>query len=214
MMRILLACEYSGIVRSAFESEGWDACSCDILPTELPGKHYQGDVMDIINDGWDMMIAFPPCTFLTYSGMNNWYDEGRAEKRIEAAKFFMQLYNSKVKHVCIENPQGVMSKIFRELDQTIHPYFFGERQMKRTSLWLKNLPKLKYQLKDDLFGYKTATEKPIPEAITFHKKSGKYKNRYFTDCFIVGRLKTGKEKSKSFSSIATEMAKQWTNILK
>lgn len=117
-----------------------------------------------------MAIFFPPCTYLTYAGMANWYDKGRAEKRIEAASFFMQCYNAPIQHICVENPQGIMDKIFRKHDQEIHPYYFGEPQMKRTHLWLKNLPLLQYRLQTDLFETKTASVKPLPK-----------KGRYFTD---------------------------------
>jgi hypothetical protein len=209
-LKVLIACEYSGIMRTAFAEQGWDAWSCDLLPTEIPGNHLIGNVMDIISDGWDLMIAHPPCTYLTYAGMGNWYDKGRAMKRIQAADFFMQLYETPVPYICVENPQGIMSKIFRQPDQTIHPYYFGEQEMKRTCLWLKNLPPLEYSLEDNLFGKKTATEKPLPTNRTFCKKTGKMKNRYFTDAITNGRLKTGKEKSKSFASIAKAMAAQWT----
>lgn len=208
--KILIGCEYSGIVREAFKNKGWYAVSADLLPTEIPGNHYKGNVLDILNDGWDMGIFFPPCTYLTYAGMSNWYDKGRAEKRIEAAKFFMYCYNCNIKMVCVENPQGIMSKIFRDPDMTIHPYYFGEKEMKRTQLWLKNLPNLEYRLQDDLFGEKTATEKPLPISVELHKKSGRMKKRYFTDAFTNGKLKSGHEKSKTFKSIANAMATQWT----
>lgn len=211
--RVLIACEYSGIVRSAFSRLGWNAWSCDILPTEIPGNHFQCDALEVINDGWDMLIAFPPCTYLTYAGMRNWYDDGRAMKRIKAAEFFMQMYDAPVQHVCVENPQGIMAKIFREPDMTIHPYYFGEQEMKRTCLWLKNLPKLEYRLADDLFGNKTATDKPQPKRVELCKKTGRMKNRYFTDTIVNGKLKSGLEKSKSFQSIANAMAEQWTEAV-
>lgn len=208
-MRVLVACEFSGRVRDAFVKRGHEAISCDYLESEKPGKHYQGDVFDIINDGFDMMIGFPPCTFLTYAGMGYWYDEGRAMKRIKAAEFFMQLWEAPINRICLENPFGIMSKIFREPDQVIHPYFFGEPQMKRTCLWLKNLPPLCYQLHDDLFSSKTATEKPAPDSVTVRKKTGQLKKRYFTDAFVHGKLKTGHEKSRTFIAIAKAMAEQW-----
>lgn len=211
--RVLVACEYSGIVRTAFSRLGWDAWSCDILPSEIPGNHFQCDVLEVIKDDWDMLIAFPPCTYLTYAGMRNWYDEGRAMKRIKASEFFMKMYDAPVQHVCVENPQGIMTKIFREPDTTIHPYYFGEPKMKRTCLWLKNLPKLEYRFEDDLFGIKTATEKPQPNRVELCKKTGRMKNRYFTDTIVNGKLKSGLERSKSFQSIATAMAEQWTAFI-
>lgn len=211
--KVLIACEYSGIVRESFGKLGWDAWSCDLLPTEIPGNHYQCNALDVINDGWDMLIAFPPCTFLTYAGMRQWYDEGRAMKRIKAAELFMQLYNAPVKHVCVENPQGIMAKIFREPDMTIHPYYFGEPEMKRTCLWLKNLPKLEYRLSDDLFGCATATSKPLPKRVEVRRNTGRLKNRYSTDVIANGTIKSGLERSKSFQSIANAMAEQWTKYV-
>lgn len=210
----LIACEYSGIVRSAFESKGFDMTSCDMLPTDIPGTHYIGNVMDIIDSGFDFMIGFPPCTYLTYAGMSNWYDYGRAEKRIEAAKFFMLLYNCSISYVAIENPRGIMTKIFRECDQEIHPYYFGDNNMKRTQLWLKNIPKLEYQLQPDLFNSEIDTiQKPQPNQIQIMKSTGRKKNRYFTDSFKRYELKTGHERSKIFPSIANAMADQWSGYL-
>lgn len=211
--KAIILCEYSGLVRDALTKLGWDATSVDILPTETEGKHIIGDAIKVISKpGFkaDLLIGFPPCTYLTYAGMANWYDYGRAEKRIEAAAFFMKLYNAPVKHVCIENPQGIMAKIFREPDQIIHPYYFGDKDLKRTCLWLKNLPKLTYSLHDDLFNQKTATERPKPYHVGLCKKTGKTKRRYFTDQLMSGRFKTGKEKSKTFPSVAKAMAEQWT----
>jgi len=210
-MRVLIACEYSGTVREAFNKAGHDAWSCDILSTEIPGNHYQGDVLEILNLNWDLMIAHPPCTFLTYAGMNNWYDDGRAMNRIKAAELFMKLWEAPIEKICVENPRGIMSKIFREPDQEIHPYFFGEREMKRTCLWLKNLPKLEYAKSETLFEKQTATDKPEPSFIAIRKKTGRMKKRYFTDTMVDGRYKTSKEKSKSFNSIAVAMATQWGN---
>lgn len=212
MPRVLIACEYSGIVRSAFSRLGWDAWSCDILPTDIPGNHYQCSVLDVLNDNWDLLIAFPPCTYLTYAGMRNWYDEGRALKRIEAAMLFMQLYDCRIKHVCVENPQGIMHKIFRQPDQTIHPYYFHESSFKRTCLWLKNLPKLNYILQPDLFNNVLPVIKPAPLNIQVCRKTGKTKYRHFTDSIINGKIKSGHDKSKTFVSIADAMATQWTPL--
>ncbi len=208
-MRILIACEFSGIVRDAFKAKGWDAWSCDILPTERPGNHIQDDVLKHLDEGWDMMIGHPPCTYLTFAGMANWNNEGRAMKRIKAAEFFMRLWEVAIPHICLENPRGIMSNIFRKPDLEIHPWYFGDREMKRTDLWLKNLPVLKYKLTDDLFGKKTATEKPQPVAIQIRKKTGKIKKRYWHDV----RKMNGHERSRTFSCIAAAMAEQWTEFL-
>lgn len=213
-LKILIGCEYSGVLRTEFEKLGHDAISCDILDTEIEGKHHKGDLLEFMKDKqFDMMVAFPPCTHLTYAAMSSWYKPGRALLRIEAAKFFMQIYESDIKHIAIENPQGIMSKIFRSPDQEIHPYFFGDREMKRTQLWLKNLPKLKYSLSDTLFEQKTATETPKPNYSRINKKTGKLKHRYFTDTIIDNRFKTGKEKSKTFQGIAKAMAEQWSGYI-
>lgn len=122
-MKVLIACEYSGITRDAFSALGCDAYSCDLLPTTNPGKHYQKNALEVLHLGFDLLIAHPPCTRLSYAGMNVWSNPDKTVERINAAMFFMQLYNAPIKHVCIENPQGIMSKIFREPNQEIHPYF-------------------------------------------------------------------------------------------
>ena len=105
-MKVLIACEFSGIVRDAFINKGHDAISCDLLPTESPGPHYQGDVFDIINDGFDLMIAHPPCTYLSYSGTAAWDNPGRIKKRLDALDFFRRLWEADIKKICIENPRS------------------------------------------------------------------------------------------------------------
>lgn len=146
-MKVLIACEFSGIVREAFKARGHDAWSCDLLPTEIPGQHIQGDVLEILGDGWNLMIAHPPCTYLTVSG-NRWFSERQAERalryysRLEAAEFFIDLAICNIKKIAIENPIGVMSGFYRKPDQIIQPWQFGHGETKATCLWLKNLPKL------------------------------------------------------------------------
>lgn len=213
-MRVMIGCEFSGIIREAFRAKGCDAWSCDLLPTEIPGKHIQDNVLNHLKDGWDLMIVHPPCTYLSYAGMANWYDDGRAMKRIKAAEFFMQLYDAPIEHICVENPQGIMTKIFRRPDQVIHPWYFGEPHMKKTCLWLKNLPKLQYRLEDDLFGRRTATDKPEPIQITVRKKTGRINKRYFCDAMVSDAFKNWKNRSRSFRSIAGAMAEQWTRYLR
>jgi len=154
-MRILVACEYSGRVRDAFMAQGHDAISCDLLPTESPGPHYQGNVFDIINDGFDLMIAHPPCTYLTCSAEWAYKDvqtknikpgtligAARRAAREEAIEFFMELADADIEHIAIENPIGVMSSRYRKPDQYIQPYEYGHDASKKTALWLKNLPPL------------------------------------------------------------------------
>ena len=156
-MKVLIACEYSGRVRDAFLANGHEALSCDLLPTDLPGPHYQGDVLDIINDDWDLLIAHPPCTFLTCSAEWEYTDgpyhqkilpgtlvgEERRQARIDAIGFVKTLFNSSVSKIAIENPVGVLSRELRAPDQFIQPYEFGDNGSKKTCLWFKGLPRLK-----------------------------------------------------------------------
>jgi site-specific DNA-cytosine methylase len=139
-MRVLVACEYSGTVRDAFIAKGHDAMSCDLLPTDKPGPHYQGDVFDVINDGWDLMIAHPPCTHLAVSGAR-WFKD-KVTEQAEALDFVQRLMNAHIDRICIENPVSIISSRIRKPDQTIQPWQFGHGETKRTCLWLKGLPKL------------------------------------------------------------------------
>lgn len=140
-MRVLIACEFSGIVRDALAKQGHDAWSCDLLPTEREGNHIQGNVLNILNDGWDLMIAHPPCTHLAVSGAR-WFKD-KEKEQIEAIDFFMALVNAPIRRICIENPVGIMSTKYRKPDQIIQPWMFGHGKTKATCLWLKNLPLLK-----------------------------------------------------------------------
>ncbi len=139
-MKVLIACEYSGRVRDAFTKLGHDATSCDLLDTDTPGKHYKGDVLDIINDGWDLMIAHPPCTHLAVSGAR-WFKE-KAKEQEEALEFVRVLLNAPIERIALENPISVISSKIRKPDQIIQPWQFGHGETKATCLWLKNLPKL------------------------------------------------------------------------
>ena len=142
-MRLLVACEYSGTVRDAFIRAGHDAMSCDLLPTDAAGPHYQGDVFDIINDGWDMMIAHPPCTYLSVSGMH-WTARGLRDPKLteDALEFVQRLMDAPIARIAVENPISVISSRIRKPDQIINPWQFGHDASKRTCLWLKNLPLL------------------------------------------------------------------------
>jgi hypothetical protein len=143
-MRVLVACEYSGTVRDAFASLGHFALSCDLLPTEKPGNHHQGDVRDILNDGWDLMIAHPPCTYLCSSGLHwNKKRPDRAKLTEEALSFVQLLLNAPISKIALENPIGAISTRIRKPDQTIQPYQFGHDASKATCLWLKGLPPLR-----------------------------------------------------------------------
>lgn len=139
-MRVLIACEYSGRVRDAFRERGHDAMSCDLLPTEVDGPHYQGDVFDIIDDGWDLMIAHPPCTYLCSSGLH--WNKRRPERAAltEEALFFVQrLMDAPIKRLAIENPIGCIGTRIRKPDQIIQPWMFGDDASKATCLWLNGL---------------------------------------------------------------------------
>lgn len=142
-MRVLVACEYSGRVRDAFIRGGHYALSCDLLPTDSPGPHYQGDVKDILKDGWDLMIAHPPCTYLTVAGLHwNKRDPTRNALTEEALDFVRVLMAAPIERICVENPVSCISTRIRKPDQIIQPYNFGADASKKTCLWLKNLPKL------------------------------------------------------------------------
>lgn len=201
-MRVLVACEHSGAVRDAFAAKGHDAWSCDLLPSLTPGQHIQADVLSILDQGWDLMIAHPPCTYLTTAAVRHWKRPGWAEKQLEAARFFMTLYNAPIPRVCVENPRGAMARFFRKADQEIHPWMFGDSEMKRTGLWLRNLPKL-FWLEGGLFN--TAASRPAP--LAFYSETSKQpgKARYFVDSGTKDPL----IRSRTFPAIARAMADQW-----
>lgn len=139
-MRVLVACEFSGIVRDAFIARGHDAISCDLLPTEMEGPHYQGDVRDLLGQQWDLMIAHPPCTHLAVSGARHFYR--KQEQQEKALEFVRLLMQASIPRIAIENPVSIISTRIRKPDQIIQPYQFGHAAKKKTCLWLKNLPGL------------------------------------------------------------------------
>ena len=199
-MKILIACEESQEVCKAFRKLGHKAFSCDTLPCSggYPKWHIQDDVLKHLNEGWDMMIAFPPCTYLTKAG-NMWYNSpGRKEKRELALKFFLKLTKANIPKICIENPIGYISTMFRKPNQIIQPYYFGDKEQKATCLWLFNLPKL-------IFPEENKLKKPKPKYIC---KSGK--KVYWSDSFGSNIKDRARIKSKTFPGIAKAMAKQWT----
>ena len=142
-MKVLIACEYSGAVRDAFTERGHFALSCDLLPSDVPGNHYQGDVRDVLNDGWDLMIAHPPCTYLAVSGMH-WTKRGLRDPQLteDALAFVRLLMDAPIERIAVENPVSVISSRIRKPDQIIQPWWFGHDASKKTCLWLKNLPRL------------------------------------------------------------------------
>lgn len=142
-MKILIACEFSGIVRDAFLKRGHEAMSCDLLPTEIPGPHHQGDVKNILDDGWDLMIAHPPCTYLCSSGLHwNKRVPGRQKKTDEALDFVKILLSAPIEKIALENPIGCISSQIRKPEQIIQPWWFGHDASKSTCLWLQNLEPL------------------------------------------------------------------------
>lgn len=145
-MRVLIGCEYSGVVRRAFREQGHDAWSCDFLPSEDDSPHHiQGDVLKLIGDGWDMAVFHPPCTYLAVSGMH-WTTRGFRDPKLteDALDFVRKLMDAPIPRIAVENPVSVISSRIRKPDQIIHPYMFGDPYMKKTCLWLKNMPKLEH----------------------------------------------------------------------
>ena len=183
MMKVLIACEYSGTVRDAFISMGHNVISCDLLPTDKPGPHYQGDVFDIINDGWDLMVAHPPCTHLAVSGARHFAEKRADGRQQDGIDFFMALANAVIPKICIENPVCIMSTIWRKPDQIIQPWQHGHGETKSTCLWLKGLPLL--QPTDVVEGRADRIHKMPPSA-----------DRW-------------KLRSQTYQGIADAMAQQW-----
>ena len=210
-IRILIACEESDEVRGRFEQMGFDAWSCDFQENRNPNaKHYQGNVFDIINDNWDAMIAFPPCTHLAVSGAA-WFEQKRKDGRQQQGiDFFLAIANANIKHIAIENPVGIMSKHFRKPDQIIQPYYFGDEASKKTCLWLKNLPLLYHNNSINLFDNKiTWVDKG--EIIEF--QSGCKMPKWYADAWKLSKDERSKVRSKTFPGIAQAMADQWGNYL-
>lgn len=202
-LRVLVACERSGVVRDAFTAVGCDAWSCDTEPTMTAGKHIVADALSVINDGWDILIAHPPCTYLSFAGNRHWNAPGRPEQRENAMRFFLAMYQAPIPHVCIENPNGYPVQAFRKPDQIVHPYFFGDDYMKRTCLWLRGLPTLFYGKFDELFPC-GAVARPEPVYVTA-RANGAIKLRHKTEALHGGDF----ERSKTSLAIAAAMAKQW-----
>lgn len=180
-MRVLVACEFSGIVRKAFRARGHDAVSCDLMDSETHGPHYCGDVMDIINDGWDLMIAHPPCTHLAVSGAR-WFRDKKDEQDA-ALEFVRKLMDARIERICIENPISIISSRIRKPDQIIQPWQFGHGETKATCLWLKGLPKL------------------VPTKIVDGRENRIHRMPPGVDRW--------KERSRTFPGIALAMALQW-----
>ena len=180
-MRVLIACEYSGTVRDAFASLGHDAWSCDLLPTERPGQHINGNVLDHLHRNWDLMIAHPPCTHLAVSGAR-WFKD-KISEQAEALDFVRHLMDAPIPRIAIENPISIISSSIRRPDQIIQPWQYGHGETKATCLWLKNLPKL------------------VPTNIVEGREARIHKMPPGPDRW--------KERSRTYQGIATAMATQW-----
>lgn len=171
-MKVLVACEYSGRVRDAFLARGHDAMSCDLLPTDVPGPHYQGDVFDIIGDGWDLMIAHPPCTDLAVSGARHFAAKIADGRQQRALDFVRALLDAPIERIALENPISVISSKIRKPDQIIQPWQFGHGETKATCLWLKNLPPLVPT--DIVDGREARVHRMPPSADRWKKRSETY----------------------------------------
>ena len=220
-MKVLVACEYSGVVRDAFIKQGHNAISCDLLETDAEritgvdylGGHYKGDVKDIINDGWDLMIAHPPCTYLTVSGARWFYHPddkhlpyeerrphpmhpNRRQLQEEALEFIQFLMDAPIEKIAIENPVGVINTKIRKPEQIIQPYMFGHSESKKTCLWLKNLQPLE-------------PTNIVEEEERVVYASGKSMPRWYADAFKLPPEERWKVRSATFPGIAQAMAEQW-----
>lgn len=198
-MKILIACEYSGTVRDAFRKLGHDAWSCDILPTDAnPKYHIQCNVLEILNYRWDMMIAHPPCTYLSNSGVQHLKkDPGRYEKMLAGREFFMKLLYANIPRKCIENPVPHSYARLPKYSQIIQPYHFGEEAQKKTCLWLVNLPLL-------------IPTKIVDKGEVYIGKDGKSNGSKWYQ--LPPSSERWKYRSKTFQSIADAMANQWGDI--
>jgi hypothetical protein len=198
-MKVLIACEESGTVREAFRKLGHDAWSCDIQESrDGSPNHYQQDIFQVVDKGWDLMIAHPPCTYLCVSGarwLNHPKYPNRRQDREEALHFFLTLANANIDKIALENPIGYISTAWRKPDQIIHPWMFGDDASKATCLWLKNLPKLE------------PTKVITPSKIT--TSSGKIYDKWWWESSILPAKERSKFRSKTFQGIADAMAEQW-----
>lgn len=183
-MKVLVACEFSGVVRDAFLAHGHSAMSCDLKPSETKGPHYQGDVLDMLSESWDIMIAFPPCTHLASSGAR-WFKNKILEQHY-AIEFFKKLANAPINRIAIENPVGIMSTVYGKPSQYIQPWQFGHGETKLTCLWLKNLP-------------------PLTPTNIVDGREQRIHNMYPSPT-------RGDDRSRTYRGIALAMAEQWGNV--
>jgi len=210
-MRVLVACEESQTVCKAFRAKGHEAYSCDTQDCSggHPEWHIKGDVIDVLNNGWDMMIAHPPCTYISYAGTRWWNDAGRCEKRLKALDFFRILWEAPIEKICIENPRGCASPVIAKYSQSINPFYFGDEATKPTWLWLKNLPLLQHTPQKTMFEEQTHVGKgEFVYHTTIHGKI-KGDSKWYTDAFHLPLDERAKLRSKTFPGIAQAMATQW-----
>lgn len=206
-LSILIACEESQVLCKAFRELGYEAYSCDVLPCSggYPEWHFQCDVLNIINDGWGMIIGHPPCTYLTVTG-NKWMKPefkdrfpNRIQQREDAIKFFMAIANANCDKIAIENPVGIMSSVWRKADQYVHPYYFGDPHSKKTGLWLKGLPKL------------VPTNIVEPEMYVY--KDGRKDPMWHIESLKLPPDERAKVRSKTFQGFADAMSSQWSKLI-
>lgn len=202
-MKILIGCEFSGTVRESFAKMGHNVWSCDIEPSDIPGKHYQGDINNIINDGWDMLIAFPPCTHLAVSGAKHFEQKRLDGRQHQGIDFFMSMINADIEKIAVENPIGIMSSLYKKPNQIIQPYEYGHEAQKSTCLWLKNLPNL-------------VPTNIVGKGEFYTTPSGKKMAKWMCDPvgkdgkkLAYGSVEIKKIRNKTFQGIADAMANQW-----
>ena len=199
--KVLVACEYTGLVREAFAAKGWDAWSCDLLPTEIPGNHIQGDAIEAVySRNWDLLISHPPCTYLSSSGMH-WTTRGLRDPKLteEALEFVKKFLDAPIEHIALENPVGCISTRIRKYDQAIQPYHFGSDASKKTCFWLKNLPPL------------SPTEYVPPRMV-----NGKPRWSNQTDSGqnkLAPSSRRGLDRARTYPGVAEQMAVQWSKYI-
>jgi hypothetical protein len=198
MSRVLVACEFSGVVRDAFRARGHDAVSCDLLPSERPGPHIQGDVLEVLDQGWDLMIAHPPCTYLSRAGARWWGTPEREQAAQEVRDFVLALWNAPIPRIAIENPIGRLNQLWRYPDQTIEPWQFGDPYTKRTCLWLRGIP--------PLMATHVRLERTnwLPSNTSGFRRGQRSRQ---------GVVQGGRDASRTFPGIANAFADQWGALL-
>lgn len=195
-LRVLVACEFSGIVRDAFAARGHSALSCDLLPSERPGPHHRGDVRALLADGWDVLIVHPPCTYLAASGLHwNTRRPERAALTEEALAFVRFLLSAPVPRIALENPVGCVSTRVRKPDQILQPWQFGHAESKATCLWLKGLPPLR-----------PSNVLPLPASGRWANQTANGQNA------VPERRDRWKDRSRTYPGIAAAMAEQWGDL--